>query len=390
MKKDRIYLDYCATTPVDPVVLDAMIPYFSGKFGNASSIHSYGRETKIPLEESRETVATLLGAKPGEVFFTSGGTEADNYAVIGASFAARRSAGKNHIIVSAVEHHAVLRSAEYLGANGFDITILPVDGKGRVDPGTLDKAMTARTALVSIIHANNEIGTLQPIRELAGVAHARGVPFHSDTVQSVGKIPVNVDDLGIDILSLSAHKFYGPKGVGAVYLRKGVDIDSVVHGGAQERNRRAGTESLPLVVGLAKALELSSGGIAEETARLSALRAHLRALLEAGFEGVLFNGDESNRIPHLLSVSFDSKWFDLDGEALLLNMDLAGVAVTSGSACSSGSMEPSHVLQAIGRDVRTARASIRFSFGKTTTEEELDRVVEILREVLPKCAAVVH
>lgn len=381
-------MDYSATTPVDPAVVEAMLPYFTATFGNASSIHAFGRETKIPLEESREKIARAIGAKPGEIFFTSGGTEADNHALLGAAYAANRLRGKNHLIVSAIEHHAVIHAAEYLRSNGFDITVLPVDASGKVDPDDMATAITARTSIASVIHANNEIGTIQNIAEIARVAHEHGILLHSDTVQSVGKIPVNVGALSVDMLAVSAHKFYGPKGVGAIYIRNGVEVDSFIHGGAQERNRRAGTENIPLVVGFAAALELSQLGMEESLSRFSSMKSELVRLISGKFDSVIFNGHPTDALPHIVNISFDSKKIDIDGEALLLNMDLEGVAVTSGSACSSGSMEPSHVLQAIGRDTKTARASIRFSMGKHTTLGEIAKAVSVLEGVVQRCAAV--
>jgi cysteine desulfurase len=376
----RIYLDYSATTPVDPDVTEAMLPYFTRSFGNASSIHAFGRETKILLEESREKIARAIGAKPGEIFFTSGGTEADNHALFGVALAAKRSHGKNHIIISSVEHHAVLRSAEYLAGNGFEVTLLPVDEFGKVDPDEVRAAIAPRTSLVSVMHANNEIGTIQPVKDIAKVAHDHGIVFHSDTVQSVGKIPINVDALSIDILAISAHKFYGPKGIGAMYIRKGVDVDSYLHGGAQERNRRAGTENIPLVVGFARAIETSRRELEKNAVHMNGLKQELKRLLSERFDTILFNGHPTDALPHIVNISFDSTKTDIDGEALLLNMDLHGVAVTSGSACSSGSMEPSHVLHAIGRDAKTARASIRFSMGKSTTTDEIEKAVGILEK----------
>jgi len=384
----RIYLDNSATTPVDPGVVDAMLPYFTASFGNASSIHAFGRETKIPLEESREKIGKAIGAKPGEIFFTSGGTEADNHALLGVAYAASRAHGKNHLIVSAIEHHAVIHAAEYLRTNGFDLTVLPVDASGKIDPDDVGAAITARTSIVSVIHANNEIGTIQNIKEIARVAHDHGILLHSDTVQSVGKIPVNVDALSVDLLAISAHKFYGPKGIGAIYIRKGVDLDSFIHGGAQERNRRAGTENIPLIVGFAAALELSQIGLDESLHRFNSLKTELKRLISEKFDSVIFNGHPVDALPHIVNVSFDSGKIGIDGEALLLNMDLEGVAVTSGSACSSGSMEPSHVLHAIGRDTKTARASIRFSMGKYTTRDEIVRAVSVLESVVRRCVAV--
>ena len=378
----RIYLDYSATTPVDPDVTEAMLPYFTRSFGNASSIHSFGREAKITLEESREQIARAIGAAPGEIFFTSGGTEADNHALFGVALAAKRLHGKNHIIVSSVEHHAVLRSAEYLAGHGFEVTLLPVDEFGRVDPDKIRASIVPQTSLVSVMHANNEIGTIQPVEEIAKVAHSHGIVFHSDTVQSAGKIPINVGLLSIDILAVSAHKLYGPKGIGAMYIRKGIDVDSYLHGGAQERNRRAGTENIPLVVGFARAMETSHRDLEKNAAHMNGLKKELKRLLSERFDTILFNGHPTDSLPNIVNISFDSAKTDIDGEALLLNMDLHGVAVTSGSACSSGSMEPSHVLHAIGRDIKTARASIRFSMGKNTTADEIEKAVVILEKVV--------
>lgn len=384
----RIYLDHSATTPADPAVIEAMLPYFVQKYGNASSIHAFGRESKIALEESREKVAVLVGARPGEVFFTSGGTEADNHALFGVALAAKRALGKNHLIVSAIEHHAVLHAAEYLRANGFELTIVPVDQFGMVNPDDVRSSIRPSTSIVSIMQANNEIGTIQPVDEIARVVHEHGLVFHSDTVQSIGKIPVNVEQLSLDILAISAHKFYGPKGIGAIYIRRGVDIDSFSHGGAQERNRRAGTENVPLAVGFAKAAEISQQGLPEQIGRMTKLKEYLKSALSEKFNSIIFNGHPTSTLPTIVNVSFDSSKIEIDGEALLLNMDLHGIAVTSGSACSSGSMEPSHVLHAIGRDLKTTRASIRFSIGKYTTQSELEKAVDVLDAVVRKISAV--
>ncbi len=384
----RIYLDHSATTPADPAVIEAMLPYFAQTYGNASSIHAFGRESKIALEESREKVAGLVGARPGEIFFTSGGTEADNHALFGVAFAAKRALGKNHLIVSAIEHHAVLHTAEYLRANGFELTIVPVDHVGMVSPDDVRSSIRPTTSIVSIMHANNEIGTIQPVEEIARVAHEHEIVFHSDTVQSVGKIPVNVEQLSVDVLAISAHKFYGPKGIGAIYIRRGVEIDSFIQGGAQERNRRAGTENVSLAVGFAKAAEISQQDLPEQTGRLKRLKEQLKGALSEKFNCIIFNGHPTDALPTIVNVSFDSSKIDIDGEALLLNMDLHGIAVTSGSACSSGSMEPSHVLHAIGRDLKTARASIRFSMGKNTTQSEIEKAVDVLETIVRKISAV--
>ncbi|HTR81551.1 MAG TPA: cysteine desulfurase family protein [Bacteroidota bacterium] len=384
----QIYLDYSATTPVDPRVVDAMMPYFTDSFGNASSIHSFGRKAKIPLEESREKIAGLIGAAPGEVFFTSGGTEADNHALFGAMHAAGRLHGKKHLAVSAIEHHAVLHAAENLKESGYDVSVLPVDSTGKVVPDSLAAFLTPNTSVVSVMHANNEIGTIQDIPDIARIVHEHGALLHSDTVQSTGKIPVDVKKLSVDLLAISAHKFYGPKGIGAIYIRRGVEVDSLMFGGAQERNRRAGTENVPLAVGFATALELSVSDLEKETRRLAELKRKFYRLLSDNFNTILFNGHPTDSLPHIVNISFDTSKVDVDGETLLLNMDLRGVAVTSGSACSSGSMEPSHVLQAIGRTTRTAKASIRFSMGKYTTEEEITKAATILKEVVAQSSAV--
>ncbi len=379
----RIYLDYSATTPLDPRVLEAMMPHFSGHFGNPSSVHAFGRESRAVLEESRDRIARFVGAKSDEVFFTSGGTEADNHAVRGVAHAARRR-GKNHIVISAVEHHAVLHSSEALHEDGFEVTSVPVDERGAVDPDDIQKALRPTTCLVSVMHANNEVGTLNALKDIGAIAKERGVTLHSDTVQSVGKIRVNVDELGVDLLAISAHKFYGPKGIGAIYIRRGTSVDPLIQGGSQESNRRAGTENVPLAVGFAKAVELCDLSVEMEVERIRKLRAKLRQRLEGEFEGILLNGHPTESLPHIFSVSFDSSRTPIDGEALIMGMDLQGVAVTSGSACTSGSLEPSHVLLAMGRDVKTARATVRFSLGRWTTEEEISYAVDALHRVVSK------
>jgi cysteine desulfurase len=380
--KNNIYLDYSATTPLDPKVFEVMKPYFLENFGNASSVHSYGRKAKIALEESRQIVAKSIGAEPGEVFFTSGGTEADNHALIGTAFSVRRhSPTKNHLIVSSIEHHAVLHTADYLSSLGFLVTKLPVNEYGLLDPSEVENALRPESFLVSVMHANNEIGTIQPISAISSIVQQRGIFLHSDTVQSAGKIAVNVHDLGADFIALSAHKFYGPKGIGALYIRKGMDPDSLLHGGSQERKRRAGTENVALAVGFAAALENSLRELEETSARLWTLKTHLVSLLKNKVEGIIFNGHPENCLPTIVNISFDSKKQFVDGEALILNMDLNGVAVTSGSACTSGSIETSHVLRALGRDEGTARASIRFSLGKYTTITEIEDAVSVLLKI---------
>jgi cysteine desulfurase len=384
----KIYLDHTATTPLDPRVFEAMKPYFIEKFGNASSIHRFGREARAALDESRETIAKLLGAHTGEIFFLSGGTEADNSALKGVAWKMRASRSKNHIITSKAEHHAVLESCKFLQENGFDVTYIDVDGYGMVLPDEIKKAITAKTGLISIMRANNEVGTINPISEIAKIAKEHQVAFHTDAVQSLGKLSFNVDELSVDLAAFSAHKIYGPKGIGALYIRQGTNVERFMHGGGQERGRRAGTENVPLAVGFAKTAELVCHERESENERLQSLKMKLRALLEDQFPFLLFNGHPTNSLPHILNISIDSKKVEIDSEALLFNLDLAGIAVTSGSACTSGSMEPSHVLFAMGRDAKTAKASIRFSMGRSTSEEDIEYAVEELGKIVRRIAKV--
>jgi cysteine desulfurase len=377
----RVYLDHTATTPLDPRVFEAMRPYFGGTFGNASSIHRYGREARAALDEARDTIASSIGASAGELFFVGGGTEADNFALKGVVLEGGAAGGK-HLVTTQIEHHAVLESAAFLQGLGCRVTSLEVDSLGTVDVEACASSVTPATSLISVMHANNEVGTVNPLPEISRIARQHGVPFHADAVQSFGKIPVDVDDLGVDLLSLSAHKIYGPKGIGALYIRKGTRVGRFMHGGGQERGRRAGTENVPLAVGFAKAVALCTEGMSEEAARLAGLKTYLRARIAAAAPASLFNGHPETSLPHLLNVSFDSKRMKIDGEALLFNMDLAGIAVTSGSACTSGSMEPSHVLLAMGRDAETAKATLRFSMGRWTTSEELDYTVDELDRIV--------
>jgi cysteine desulfurase len=377
----KIYLDHTATTPLDPEVFEAMRPYFLEKFGNASSVHSFGRESRVALDTSRDSIAALLGAQSGEISFVSCGTEADNFALKGIA-AMMLTKGKNHIITTRAEHHAILEPCAYLSRTGFSVTFLPVDSSGRVDAGDVRRAVNARTGIVSIMHANNEVGSVNPVAELARAAGENKALFHTDAVQSFGKIPVDVNELGVDLLSLSAHKIYGPKGIGAIYIRRGVEIERFMHGGGQERGRRAGTENVALAVGFAKAASLMQKRMEDEHRRLTGLKARFRGMLEDRFPFLLFNGDTGESLPHILNVSFDSAKIEIDGEALLFNLDLAGIAATSGSACSSGSIEPSHVLIAMGRDVATARATIRFSMGVFTSADDIDQSVAELDRIV--------
>lgn len=369
---DRIYLDNAATTAVAPEVLEAMLPYFTAHFGNPSSIHGTGRDARKAVEAARRQVAAVIGAQPQEIYFTAGGSESDNWAIKGAALSLR---GKgNHIITTAIEHHAVLHTCAWLEKQGFEVTYLPVDAEGRVSAAQVEQVITDRTILISIMTANNEIGTIEPICEIGAVAKAHGVLFHTDAVQAVGAIPVNVSEMGVDMLSMSAHKFHGPKGVGALYIRRGVRIDTLLHGGAQERGLRAGTENLPAIVGMGKAIELAAANLAENAVRMTTLRDKLMAGLEARVPGIRINGPRENRLPNNVNISAEH----VEGEALLLRLDLAGIAASSGSACTSGSLDPSHVLMAIGLSHEAAHGSLRLSLGTDTTEAEIDEVLDVL------------
>lgn len=377
-----IYLDHAATTPLDPKVLEAMQPYLTGKFGNPSSIHSFGRENRKAIEDARTLVAQELGAaEPGEIIFTGSGSESDNMAIKGVAFA-RREKG-NHIITSAIEHHAVHDSFHFLEKQGFRVTFLPVNQEGMVDLAELRNALTDQTILVSIMHANNEVGVILPIAEIGKVLRERKILFHTDAVQTVGTIPVNVQDLSVDLLSLAAHKFYGPKGVGALYLRKGTKLTPLIHGGGQERNRRAGTENMAGIVGLAEALRLANENLSENQSRITALRDYLIDHILEKFEHVRLNGHRRLRLPGNANFSFEF----IEGESLLLNLDLKGIAASSGSACTSGSLEPSHVLLAMGICHEIAHGSLRLSIGKSNTREEIDYLLEVLPGIVDKLRA---
>ncbi len=380
-KPRRIYLDHAATTPVKPEVAEAMIPYLSDRFGNPSSIYTIARESKTTVESCREVVARALDADPGEIYFTSGGTESDNWALKGIAHANRNKG--DHVITSSIEHHAVLRPAQYLEKQGFRVTYLPVDPAGLVDPGSLEDAITDRTILISIMAANNEIGTIEPVREIGRIAERHGIPFHSDAVQAVGHIPLSVKDDHIDLLSLSAHKFYGPKGVGALYIRKGTKIDPLMHGGGQERNRRAGTENLAGIVGLAKGLSLSVRDMEKEARRLTHLRNRLCRELLGKIPSTRLNGHPIKRLPGNVNVSVEY----VEGESMLLMLDREGIFASTGSACTSGSLEPSHVLMAIGLPHEVAHGSLRFTLGDSNTIGDIDRVIEVLPPLVGKLRA---
>jgi cysteine desulfurase len=373
----RIYLDHGATTPMKEDVLEAMLPYLKEIHGNPSSVHSFGREARKALDEAREKVATALGASPEEIIFTSGGSEADNLAIQGVSNTLYTK-GK-HIITSSIEHHAVMDTVNYLGQIGFDITFLPVDEFGMVNPDQLKSEIRDDTILVSIMTANNEIGTIQPIEEIGNICREKGVYFHTDAVQAIGHMPFNLKEQPVDMLSLSAHKFYGPKGIGVLYKRKGVKIRQIFFGGSQEIKLRPGTENLPGIVGLGRAIELAAEDIAEKREGLVQLRDHLISrLLEIG--DVKLNGHPVKRLPGNVNVSI----LYVEGESLLLGLDLKGVAVSSGSACTSGSLDPSHVLMAIGLDHQTAHGSLRLTLGRDNTLEEIDYTVEVVKEIVEK------
>ena len=369
-------MDNAATTAIAPEALAAMLPCFGQVYGNASSIHATGRDARKKLEEARRTVAALLGAKPNEIYFTSGGTESDNWAIKGAAFANR--AKGNHIITSAIEHHAVLHTCQWLEKQGFEVTYLPVDEYGLVNPADVEAAITDRTILISIMAANNEIGTIEPIAQIGQIARAHKVLFHCDAVQAVGAIPVNVDNWNVDMLSLSGHKFHGPKGVGALYIRTGAKVEQFMHGGAQERGRRATTENLPGIVGLAAALEKACAHMEENACRLMQTRDRLIKGILDTIPYTRLNGHPVKRLPGNVNVSVRF----IEGEALLLRLDLAGIAGSSGSACTSGSLDPSHVLLAIGLPHEIAHGSLRLSLGDGNTEEEVDEVLQVLPKIV--------
>jgi len=369
---DRIYLDHAATSPIFPEVLETMTRVYRECWGNPASIHGTGREAQKACESARRTLAALIGAEPKDVFFTSGGSESDNHAIKGCALA-NRDRG-NHIITTFIEHHAVLRACGYLEKLGFDVTYLPVDREGFVRPEDVEKAITDRTILVSVMMANNEIGTLEPIRRIAEISHRHGAIFHTDAVQAAGILPVSVADTGADLISLSAHKFHGPRGVGALYIRQGTRVDSLIHGGDQQRRRRAGTENVAAAAGMAQALALCTERMEEDRRRITALRDRLIDGILSHIPEARLNGPRFQRLPGNCHFSFPG----IAGEALLLRLDLAGIAASGGSACTSGSVEPSHVLMAIGQTEREAASGIRLTVGRDNTESEIDETVETL------------
>ncbi|MFZ3059125.1 MAG: cysteine desulfurase NifS [Candidatus Methanoperedens sp.] len=372
----QVYMDHSATTPVDPLVVEAMLPYFSEKFGNPSSLYTIGRQARRAIEESRQKVADLIGAKKEEIIFTGSGTESDNLAIKGIAYRNRKKG--DHIITSSIEHHAVLHTCKYLETQGFKVTYIPVDKDGLVNPKNVEKAITPQTILITIMHANNEIGTIQPIGEIGKIANEKNIPLHTDAVQTAGKIPVNVDALGVSLLSISAHKIYGPKGVGALYLRKGTFVEPQLHGGGHERNLRSSTENVPGIVGFGKACELAKEHLPEE-AKLADLRDRLiKGILE--IKDSYLNGHPVKRLPNNANVRFSY----IEGESMILNLDMKGVAASTGSACSSTSLEPSHVLMAIGLKPEEAHGSLRLTLGRGNTQEDVDYVVSVLPEIVNK------
>jgi cysteine desulfurase len=375
----RVYFDYNATTPLAPEVIDAVARTSRDLFGNASSIHHFGQQAKAAVDDARSAAASLINGDPSEIVFTSGGTESDNFAIRGAAEALEPS-GRRHLVASAIEHEAVLNTVKALARRGWRTTLVPVDQSGVISPDRVREALSDDTALVSVMHANNEIGTIQPIAAIAAIAHERGALVHTDAVQSTGKIPIDVRALGVDLLALSAHKFNGPKGAGVLWIKRGTRMLPVLTGGKHERNRRAGTENVPAIVGLGIAAGLAREKMAAENARLSALRDHLEQGILTRIPGTIVNGDPDARVPNTSNLSFDR----VEAESLLIALDLEGIAVSTGSACSSGTLEPSHVLRAMGLPSHRTQNSLRFSLGMFSTDAEVERVIDVLPRLVEK------
>ena len=373
----RIYLDNNATTKVAPEVLKAMLPCYEETFGNASSVHWYGQEAKALIDGARQQVAALVGAEPNEIVFTSGGTESDNLAIRGIVDA---TASSKHVITSQIEHHAVLHTCQVLQKEGVRVTFVPVDRQGLIDPADVEKALTPETVLISIMHSNNEIGTIQAIREIGKIAQERDIYFHTDAVQAAGKVSIDVTELAVDLLSVAGHKFHAPKGIGALYIRKGTRIRPLVYGGSHERNRRAGTENVPHIVGLAQAAGLAMTTMEETATRVRDLRDYFEATVLKSIPGAQVNGSQNLRIPNTSNIRFDQ----VESEGMVINLDLSGVACSTGSACTSGAIEPSHVLTALGLSADEAFSSVRFSLSRYTTREEIDQVLKILPGIVQR------
>ena len=374
----RVYFDNAATTSVHPEVLEAMLPYFTQNFGNPSSIYEIGQINKNAIDDAREQVAKLIGAKPVEIFFTSGATEADNWAIKGIAESYKNKG--NHIITSTVEHHAVLHTCEYLEKNGFEVTYLPVDENGLISIDDLKNAIKDTTILITIMFANNEIGTIQPIKEIGEVARENKIIFHTDAVQAIGQVPVDVEDMNIDMLSLTGHKLNGPKGTGALYVKKGIKLKAFIHGGAQERRRRGGTENVPGIVGLGKAAEIAESNMEEKTKKLNKLRDKLIKGIKEEIPYCKLNGDPVKRLPNNVNYSFEF----IEGESLLIMLDMKGISASSGSACTSGSLDPSHVLLGIGLPHEIAHGSLRLTLGIDNTEEDVDYIIEVLPGIVKR------
>ena len=374
----RIYFDHAATTPTDKMIANAMLEYMTIKFGNPSSVHSFGREVRKEVSEARENIAALINATANEIFFTSGGSESDNFALKGIAFANKNKG--NHIITTQIEHHAILHTCQWLEKQGFDVTYLPVDEDGMISLDELKAAITDKTILISIMFANNEVGTIEPIKEIGAIAKERGIYFHTDAVQAVANVEIDVQDMNIDLLSLSGHKFYGPKGIGAIYIRRGVKIQPVQLGGAQERKMRAGTENVPAIVGLGMAAQFAKRDFVEKNAHLVALRDKLIKGIQEQIPDIKLNGHPTKRLPGNVNFSFRY----IEGESLLLSLDMKGIAASSGSACTSGSLDPSHVLLAMGLIHEIAHGSLRISLGRDNTEEDIDYTLEVLPQIIAR------
>jgi cysteine desulfurase len=375
---DVIYLDHASTTPADPEVVAAMAPWHTEEFGNPSTVYSLGLTAAQAVGEARESIAQTLGAEAEEIYFTSGGTESDDWAILGTA-EAQQNKGR-HLVTSTIEHHAILESMEYLEKHGYEITRVPVSSGGLVDPDDVRKALRPDTILVSIMHANNEVGTVEPIAEIGKITREAGVLFHTDAVQSAGKLPLDVNELGVDMLSVSGHKLYGPKGVGLMYLRKRTRISPLLHGGGQERGRRAGTTNVPGIIGMAKAFELARARMSDDAAREAALRDRLWEGLSANIEAISLNGDMTHRLPNNLNVRLEG----IEGESMILMLDMEGICVSSGSACTTGSLEPSHVLLGMGIPAEKAHGSLRVTLGRSTTEENIDFFIKVFPPIVAR------
>ena len=374
-----IYLDHASTTPTDPAVVEAMLPYFTEDYGNPATVYSFGLSAASAVQQARESIAGVIGAQADEIYFTAGGTESDNWAIMGTAEALQKKG--RHFITSTIEHHAVLETMEFLEKKrGYEVTRVPVDSGGLVDPEDVRKAIRPDTILVSIMHGNNEVGTVQPIADIGKIVREAGVLFHSDAVQTAGKMPLNVVELNVDMLSMSGHKFYGPKGVGLMYMRKRARISPLLHGGAQERNQRAGTLNVPGVVGMAKALQLCQDRMAEDAVREGRLRDQLWKGLSENIEAIYLNGSMEHRLPNNLNVRLDG----IEGESMILMLDMEGICVSSGSACTTGSLEPSHVLLALGIPQESAHGSLRVTLGRSTTVEHIDHFVKVFPPIVAR------